>query len=313
LEGVATVSLGPAVGIPANGSIAPLGLDPRMLVRFDLGLDPADVIHVHEAFLPACLAALVRRPRGSAVVGTFHAAAERFWPYAVASPLLRRLARRLDATTAVSPAARRLVRRYVPVDPEIVPNGVDAELYERAAPDEWAASLGKVVLFVGRPEARKGFGVVVRAFADVAAERPDVNLVVTATPGDLPPSVPSERIHCVGAVDEERKIALYRAADIVCCASTGGESFGVVVLEGLAAGAAVIASDIPGYRYAGGDAAAYVAPGDVGAWREALFTLVDVDDERRRLAAGGPARARQFDWSVVASQTVRAYERALAS
>ena len=314
LERVATVSLGPAVDIPANGSVAPLGIDPRMLVRFDLTLDAADVVHCHEAFLPAGLCAIARRPRRTAVVGTFHAAAERFWPYAVAAPLLRLAARRLDATTAVSPEARRLVRRYVNVDPEIVPNGVDVEFYEKAEADEWASKLGTVVLFCGRNEPRKGFDVVLRAFAEAASGRDDVHLVCfPAEPSDLPAEYASlrDRIHLLGRVSEERKAALHRAADISCFASTAGESFGITVLEGMAGGSAVIASDIPGYRYAGGDAPAYAAPGDVASWRDALVRLLDDPSERERIAVAGPQRARMFDWSVVAEQTVRVYERAL--
>lgn len=312
LDGVATVSLGPAVDIPANGSVARLGLDPRMFVRFDLMLDAADVVHVHEAFLPGSLCAIARRPRNTAVVGTFHAAAERFWPYTVAAPLLRLAARRLDATSAVSPEARRLVRRYVNVDPEIVPNGVDVESYEKGEADEWAMRLGKVVLLVGRVDPRKRFDVVCRAFADVAEAHPDGHLLVTATPDQLPEARLNDRIHCLGAVDDDRKFALHRAADIVCCASTEGESFGMVVLEGLAGGSAVLASDIPGFRYAGGDAAIYAQPGDVAAWGQALSRLLSDDAERERIAAAGPERARAFDWTEIAAQTVRVYERALA-
>src|SRR5205807_4402593 len=115
-------------------------------------------------FLPACLLALLRRPDRTAMVGTFHATAEGFWPYAIAAPLLRRAAKRLDATTAVSPAARKLVRRYVPVDPEIVPNGVDVASFENARPDEWASKLpGTKILFIGRSEPRKDFTTVARA------------------------------------------------------------------------------------------------------------------------------------------------------
>jgi phosphatidyl-myo-inositol alpha-mannosyltransferase len=314
LDGIGTVSLGRAVNIPANGSVAPLGIDPSMFVRFDLGLDPADVIHVHEPFLPPGLIAMLRRPENTAVVGTFHAAAERFWPYAVFAPLLRRAARRLDATTAASPEARRLVRRYVNVEPDIVPNGVDVGTFQAAPPDPWATALGRVVLFVGRPEPRKGFETVLRAFADVASERTDVHLVwIPAAPTDIPQDVPSERIHCLGHVSRERLMALHRAADVVCCASLERESFGIVVLEGLAGGSAVLASDIPGYRHAGGDAPVYVAPGDVSAWRDALSRLLDDDAERQRVAARGINRARLFDWSDVADQTLRVYERALAS
>jgi phosphatidylinositol alpha-mannosyltransferase len=317
LDRVVTVSLGPAVNIPANGSVAPLGIDPRMLVRFDLQLDSADVIHVHEAFLPASLCAIARRPKLTAVVGTFHAAAEKFWPYAVAAPLLRLAARRLDATTAVSPEARRLVRRYVNVDPEIVPNGVDVEYYEKAEADPEASALGRTVLFCGRNEPRKGMDVVLRAFADVAASRPDVHLLCfPAEDDDVPEGFPREirdRVHCYGRITEEKKAALHRAADISCFAATSGESFGIAVLEGLAGGSAVIASDIPGYRYAGGDAPLYASPGDVASWTSALATLLDDDGERNRIAARGPDRARMFDWSVVAAQTVTVYERALAT
>jgi phosphatidylinositol alpha-mannosyltransferase len=311
LEGVGTVSLGPAVNVPANGSVARLGFDPRMLVRLDLSLDAADVVHLHEAFLPASLAALLRRPKRTAVVGTFHASAETFWPYALAAPLLRMLARRLDETTAVSPEARRLVRRYVPIDPELVPNGVDVDAYEKAQADEWALRLGKVVLFIGRPEPRKGFDVVARAFAEIAEHHPDAHLVMSIGESDLPSDVRRERIHCIGTVDDERKLALHRAAEIVCCASTAGESFGLVVLEGLAGSSAVIASDIPGYKHAGGGAPVYAEPGNVASWRDALDRLLSDDSESERLAARGPERARMFDWSVIAEQTVHVYERAL--
>ena len=315
LDGIATVSLGGAVRIPANGSVAPLGIDPRMIVRLDLGLDPADVIHTHEPFLPAGLFALLRRPDHTPVVGTFHATADGFWPYALTAPLLRRVARRIDATTAVSPAARRLVRRYVNVDPQIVPNGVDVDSIEQAEPDAWARGLGgTLVLFVGRSEPRKGFAVAARAFADIAETRRDVHLVAAGVDADaIPGGVKPERIHCLGWVDSGRRNALIRAADVCVFPSLGGESFGVVVAEGLAGGSAVIASDIPGYRFAGGDAALYAPPGDVNAWRGAIDALIEDRSERARLAAAGPARARGFDWSRVADATLAVYEKAMAS
>jgi phosphatidyl-myo-inositol alpha-mannosyltransferase len=312
LEGIATLSLGPAVNIPANGSIAPLGLDPRMIVRFDLTLDSADVVHLHEPFLPASLAALARRPKKTAMVGTFHAAADKFLPYAIAAPLLRRASRRLHETTAVSPEARRLARRYVKVDPEIVPNGVDVDAYEKAEADEWALRLGKVVLLVGRVDRRKGFDVVCRAFSRIASSQPDAHLVVTATAEQLPEATLSDRIHCLGPISQERKLALHKAADVVCCASKSGESFGMVVLEGLAGASAVIASDIPGFRYAGGDVTRYVPAGDVDAWAQTLRRLLSDDEEREAIAARGPGHARQFDWSKIAEQTLHVYDRALA-
>jgi phosphatidylinositol alpha-mannosyltransferase len=311
LEGIGTVSLGRAINIPANGSIAPLGIDPTALVRFDLTLDAADVVHVHEPFLPVGLMALARRPRNTAVVGTFHAAAERFAPYAIGASVVRLAAKRLDETTAASPEARRLARRYVAVDPIIVPNGVDAEAFAKADPDPWAAELGRVVLFVGRPEPRKDFETVLKAFNAIAPTRSDLHLVwVPATENDIPPGVSRDRVHTLGRVSRERLMSLHRAADIVVCPSLGSESFGIVVLEGLAGGSAVLAGDVPGYRYAGGDIPLYVRPGDVGAWIDALAGALDDDRERARLAKAGPDRAALFDWDVIADQTVDVYQRA---
>lgn len=310
-DGVQGFSLGRAVNLPANGSVAPLGLDPRMILQLDMGLDPVDVVHLQEPFLPAGLAALLRLPKGVPAVGTFHAAAHRFWPYAVAKPLIRRAAKRLRATMAVSPAARHLVRRYVPLDPDIVPNGVDVAAFERADPDPWAEELGTVVLFVGRPEARKGFDLCVRAFCGAAARMPETHLVcVPARPGDvsLASDAVAGRIHCLGPVSRERLLGLFRAADVVCAPALGGESFGLVVVEGLAAGAAVLASDLPGYRYAGGDAARYVAPGDLPAWRRALEEVLGDDAGREELAGAGPDRAREFDWPRVAARVRDLYE-----
>lgn len=311
-EGIQGFSLGKAVNVPANGSVAPLGLDPRMLLQLDMGFDPVDVVHLHEPFLPAGLASLLRLPEGVPAVGTFHAAADRFWPYASAKPLIRRAAKRLRATVAVSPAARQLVRRYVPVDPEIVPNGVDVSAFEEATPDPWAEGLGRVVLFVGRPEARKGFDLCVRAFCGAAARLPDAHLVcVPARPEDvsLASDAVAGRVHCLGRVSRERLLALYRAADVVCAPALGGESFGLVVVEGLAGGAAVLASDLPGYRYAGGEAARYVAPGDLPAWRRALEEVLTDDGAREELARGGPERAREFDWPRIAVRVRDLYER----
>jgi phosphatidylinositol alpha-mannosyltransferase len=313
LDGIGTVSLGRAIDVPANGSVAPLGIDPTALVRLDLTLDAADVVHVHEPFLPVGLMTLIRRPRNTAVVGTFHAAADRFWPYAVTAPVLRRAAKRLDETTAASPEARKLVRRYVAVDPSVVPNGVDAAGFAKADPDPWAKDLGRVALFVGRPEPRKGYENVLRAFAAIAQTRDDVHLVwIPGSEADIPADISRERIHALGPVSHERKLALHRAAAVACCASTGSESFGIVVLEGLAGASAVLASDIPGYRYAGGDAPLYVEPGNTNAWIDAMARVLDDDRERSALAARGPERAALFDWSEVADQTIAVYERALA-
>lgn len=310
--GVIGISLGGAVNVPANGSVAPLGLDPRMLVRFDLGLDPADVVHVHEPLLPASAGAVLRSPKPTGVVGTFHAAADRSVPYAIGRLLARPVVRRLGATTAVSPAAAKLARKYLKVDPSIVHNGVDAEAFAKAEPDPWMRSLGRTVLFVGRPEKRKGFDTALAAFMTEGARRDDVHFVcVPAGPdtfGPLPGRLRG-RVHGLGPVPRQRLLSLFRAADVLLVPSTGGESFGLVVVEGLAAGAAVLAGDIPGYRYAAGDAAVYATPGELGEWRALLARALDDEEWRADLAARGPGRAARYDWPVVARQTLAVYEK----
>jgi phosphatidylinositol alpha-mannosyltransferase len=314
LDGVVTVSLGGAVRVPANGSLAPLGIDPRMVARLELGLDPADVINVHEPFLPASVLAAFRAPRGVPVVGTFHAAADRFLPYAIAAPVLGPpLRRRLRATTASSEASRALARRYAGVDPVIVPNGFDTAAFAGAEPDGWTRSLGRVVLFVGRPEPRKGFDLLLRAFAGAAAFRPDVHLVCVgpaAASGSRFAEGLGGRVHCLGHVELARLMSIYRAAEIFCAPNLAGESFGRVVVEAMAAGCAVIASDLPGMRYAGGDAVEYGAAGDLAAWRETLSRLLDDEARRSELAGAAPERAKQFDWSVVTDQMLEVFERA---
>jgi phosphatidylinositol alpha-mannosyltransferase len=219
--------------------------------------------------------------------------------------------RRLAVSTAVSEEARRQVTQTFGGDCEILPNGVDVAAF---AHGRVATSSAPAILFVGRHEPRKGLAVLLDAFAGLDR---DAELWVV---GDGPRSGPLqsrnvERVHWLGRVSEEEKQARLRGAVIACFPALDGESFGIVLLEGMAAGAAVIASDIDGYRTVSraDREALLVPPGDPVALRGALQALLDDPVRRESLVAEGRARADDFSLSALAERFVAIYERAVAA
>jgi phosphatidylinositol alpha-mannosyltransferase len=234
--------------------------------------------------------------------------------YRLFGPVVRHAAGRLRARIAVSEAARDFVSPSLPGEYRVIPNALDVRQY---APEPGART-GERVLFVGRPEPRKGLPVLLRAFAQLPPGL-ELELVgvgpaeVGALENGLPPSVLA-RVHAHGRVSDEQRRALLARADVLCAPSLGGESFGLVVAEGMAAGIPVVASDIPGYRdVLPTDAGCLVSPGDDRALAEALGDLLSDDALRRRLGARGRSAAARFDWRVVAEQVVAVYEEVLES
>ncbi len=305
--GVATASLGPSLRVPANGSVAPVALHPRVLRRLAdaLGRFRPDVVHVEEPFAPlASLGALVlgRAPR----VGTFHRSGSG-GGYRLLGPALRPLAARLGAMTVVSEAARATLAAVIGPAARaalVVPNGI--ELPPLLAPRPPGRP---EIAFVGRLEVRKGCADLVAAVRtstldarlSIIGDGPERDALERQAAGD-------ERISFLGALRDEDKVALLARADVFAAPARGGESFGVVLLEAMAAGAAVCASDLPGYREAGGDVACYVSPGDVAGWRDALERLSAGVDERRVRAAAGRARAEQFSMDAFAARYRQLYD-----
>ena len=299
------LATGRTLPVPANGSVARIAFGPgaRRCLDERLSRGDLDLLHLHEPAIPS-LSLLALMGARLPVVATFHASAERSFGYAAARPFLRRFVERIDVRIAVSAAARSLIATYFPGDYHLIPNGVPVCRFAGAAPDPELQRMKPYVLFVGRPEPRKGFGTLVDAMARLRRHL-DVRLVTTSAPGRHP-----EWVVPLGRVADDRLPGVYAAADAYCAPSLGGESFGIVLVEAMAAGAPVVCSDLPGYREAAGDAALFVQPGDPDCLAGALRGVLASPAAAAALVEAGKARAAQLDWRVLAPEILACYESA---
>ena len=313
--------MGNSIPLAANGSVAPIAPDPSAGLRTIRALrdEAFDVIHLHEPLVPGCnMTALLFKP--GPVVVTFHAAGASA-SYRYLKPAVRWISRRMDVRAAVSDEAVALARQAIGSDVpvEMVWNGVEVERFATAEPfvagDAPGASVNTspAVLFVGRHEERKGLGVLLEAFTRMAV---DAQLWVV---GDGPDSqilrsrYTDGRITWFGRVNDATRNRLYRAAAVYCAPSLGGESFGVVLLEAMAAGTPVVASDIDGYRNVAteGDHAILVRPGDPDALAEALTRVLEDPAIREKLVEGSRRRAEEFSMTRLAERYEQLYQRAI--
>lgn len=307
--------LGRSLKVPFNGSVAPVAPSPVSLRRLRAQLVAAapDVVHVHEPVVPwAGLAAV--RADVAPVVGTFHAWSASTRAYRLARPYGRRLLARLAAAVAVSDAAADYHARAlgVPVGRfRVVPNGVDVARFADAAPiEEIVGSPRPSLLFVGRLERRKGLEPLIRAFTLLKTRRPDLRLYVV---GDGP-----ERDRCqqllparlrtdvvfLGRVGADELPRFFASCDLYVSPALGGESFGIVLLEAMAAGRPLVASDLPGYRSVARDGAQgrLVPPDDPRALADAIDALLDNPALREAMAVEGRRTVAAYDWPVVAAR-----------
>jgi len=312
-------SCGRAVPVRYNGSVARLTFGPVTSSRVSRWLEDGDfdVLHLHEPITPsASLMALWASTEP--VVATFHTSNLRSRAMHAANPLLRPSTEKIRARIAVSEEARRTVRRHLGGDAYIIPNGVDTSRFRPdGATTRWSGTPDRPVLaFLGRiDEPRKGLAVVLAAMPRILDALPGTRLVV-AGPGDveeasagLDPRVRAAT-EFLGSVSEDDKIALLRSADLYVAPHTGGESFGIVLVEAMAAGAPVLASDLEAFTAVLGDGPAgrTFPNGDGVALAEAVVDLVGHPEERARLRELGLRRARSFDWNVVAQRVMAVYE-----
>jgi phosphatidylinositol alpha-mannosyltransferase len=310
--------IGRPIRVQFNGSVVPICPDPRSrsTIRRELEAFRPDVVHVHEPFSPstgmfAALAATVP------VVATFHAYADRSFALAAFAPFLKRVWRRLSVRLAVSNAAAEFAGRHFQGTVRVVPNGLDVRQFQDAEPARLTGA--PRLLFVGRLEPRKGFRFAVRAFGILADEFPGAILVVAGdgperrAVQELPPAV-SERVVMLGAVSQPDLPHYHAAVDVFLAPNTGGESFGIVLLEAMAAGLPVVASDIPGYREVVRHEVEglLVPPRDPAALAAAVRRLLTDPDLAHRLGDAGRSRAERFAWPVVAEEIEGAYRQALA-
>lgn len=310
---VGLVVAGRAWPIPANGSVAPVSFGPLAATAVRRALDrfTPDVLHLHEPLIPS-LSLLALWGSSVPAVGTFHAAAERSLGYGLARPALRRAARRLRVRTAVSDAARELVSRYLPGDYSLTPNGVDVATFATAPPADLGP--GTKILFLGRIERRKGLEVLLQAMTRFRGD--DLELIVA---GDGPEAKSARALagrlgvpaRFLGRVDDAMKASLFARADIYCAPALGGESFGIVLLEAMAAATPVVCSDLTGFRAVAGASAVLVTPGDSGLLADALKRVVSDSSLADRMRTTGARTAAAFDWRRLVANVELTYERAM--
>ena len=319
--------LGSIVRAPYHGSWAriTLSLGLGRKVRAILDRERFDVVHLHEPLLPVLPLTVLMHSR-AANVGTFHASWERSRLYAVGRPLLEHAARRLHGRIAVSEAARHYVDRYFPGDYTIVPNGVDTTCFRPdLAPLPAMAGAGDDaprVLFVGRLEKRKGLGYLLHAFVTVRRELPLARLFIAGAYGEpeqqhykqLAHDLGLEGVVFLGRLSRSDLARAYASADVFCAPSIAGESFGIVLIEAMAAGAPVVCSDIDGYREVArhNTDAVLVPPRDPDALAAALVRLLRDGALRTQLSEAGLRRAAEFDWASVTARVEAFYLETVA-
>lgn len=299
-----TRHVGSITRVAANRSRAPISLSPRTPARVRAAVADADVVHIHEPLMPmASLGALWSAipPR----VGTFHAdpGAVVRGVYRGAAPVLRRLAGRLAVVTAVSETARSAIARFS--DPRIIPNAVDVAGFRSSAGrrDPWR------VAFIGRDEPRKGLDILLDAWPRVQAQHPGARLrVMGATRGRVP-----EGVEFLGRVSDGQKRSELAAAAILAAPNLGGESFGIVLIEGMAAGCAVVASDLAAFRAVAGGAGVLVEPGDADALAAGLSGLLGDPEQQAAVAGAGSRLVEQYDWPRVVDAYLGAYHDAIGT
>ena len=304
--------LGRSVPTAANGSVAPLAPDPSAQLRTLRALrdEGFEVLHLHEPLAPGpTLTALLV---GSApMVGTFHAAGESA-PYRYLGWALRRIVRRLDVRCAVSPDAVALAQAALGGEFELLLNGIEVDRFATADPHPVE---GPTIFFLGRHEPRKGLEVLLAAFAELPR---DVRLWVG---GDGPQTAELKarhgadpRIEWLGRITDEDRARRMRGCTVYCSPSVRGESFGMVLLEAMASGCALVASDLDGHRNVATDGVdALLAPvGDAAGLAKALRRVLEDPGLRAELVAGGRRRADQLSMDRLAARYLDLYERVAA-
>jgi phosphatidylinositol alpha-mannosyltransferase len=306
------IRVGKGLSVPANGSVGTVTVSFRFAaqVREILDRERFDLLHFHEPLVPL-LSWVVLRESQSVNVATFHAYAG----YSVGYEVARRtvgslLLERLHGRIAVSAAARHFIDRYFPGDYKVIPNGVDVDRIASAVPvARWQDGTPNL-LFVGRHEPRKGLLTLLKAYRLLRLDGIVCRLLVVGTG-------PQERearryvmtrrlpdVEFLGRVGDAEKAQLFRTADVYVSPATGRESFGIVLLEAMAAGAPIVCSDIHGYKgvVRREREALLVEPGDRRALAEALSKLLADQDLRARLSRAGRQRADEFGWPRVTAK-----------
>jgi phosphatidylinositol alpha-mannosyltransferase len=311
------VSTGRAVPVPYNGAVARMAFGPLSArrVRRWLREGEFDVVHVHEPTTPS-LSLLATWSFDGPIVATFHTSVQRARTLAAAYPILQTALEKISARIAVSQAARRTLVEHLGGDAVLIPNGVSMAAFADVEPFPGWPGGGGALGFLGRfDEARKGLPVLLAAFEKLAPSRPGLRLLI-AGPGDpdevrdsLPAAI-ADRVELLGLVSDADKARMLASVDVYVAPNIGGESFGIVLLEAMAVGTPVLASDLEAFRAVleGGRSGRLFATGDSDDLAATAAEMLDDPDARAALVRLGKATARSYDWSTVARDIERVYE-----
>ena len=315
-------SAGSSVSIPFNGSVANISIKPKALARTRRWLadNDFDVVHVHEPVVPSVSMAAAMLS-SAPLVGTFHAALGRSVSRAIASAPMRLYMERIGVRIAVSEEARRTLIEHHGGDAVIIPNGVETASFRTAQPlDQWVATDERpVIVFLGRlDEPRKGLGIFAGVIERVLEAIPGARFLIAGR-GDAPDIRAAvarfgDSVSFLGGISDEEKESLLAGASIYVAPQTGGESFGIVLVEAMAARTTVVASDIPAFRAVleDGRAGALFDTGSSDSLASALVELLGDHERLDALADAGQRASAQYDWEVVADKVFEVYKLAIA-
>ncbi|HYB35804.1 MAG TPA: glycosyltransferase family 4 protein [Mycobacterium sp.] len=315
------VSAGRAVPIPYNGSVARLQFSPAVhrKVRRWLADGEFDVLHLHEPNAPSLSMWALRVAEGP-IVATFHTSTTKSLTLSVFQGVLRPWHEKIVGRIAVSDLARRWQMEALGSDAVEIPNGVDVASFASAPRLDGYPRPGKTVLFLGRyDEPRKGMAVLLDALPSLVQRFPGLQLLIVGRGDEDELRRQAGRLaghlRFLGQVDDAGKASAMRSADVYCAPHTGGESFGIVLVEAMAAGTAVVASDLHAFRRVllDGEAGQLVPVDDSAALAAGLIAVLENDVLRERYVEAGTSAVRRYDWSVVASQIMRVYETVAGS
>ena len=314
------VVAGRPVAIPYNGAVARVLFGPvaATRVRQWIHKNEFDVLHLHEPAIPS-LSLLACSIAEGPMVGTFHVAAPRQKVAFAIAPLLEPVIEKLRARIAVSEVARETLMIHLDTDAVVIPNGITVNFFTSAQPrEEWSREL--TIGFLGRfDEPRKGLDLLLRALPIIAKSIPNFRILI-AGPGeglDLMQSVPPNlrnKLVFLGRLSDADKASFLRSIDIYVAPNTGGESFGIILAEAMAAGAAIVASDLPAFVsvLGGGKYGISFKNEDERDLAQQIINLGNNVSKRNELKEQAKEGAAKFDWSQVGPEVMNVYQIARA-